>query len=165
MDVVANAAFYYGVVRALAEAERPIWTRMSFSAAAENLVSAARNGIDARVYWPGMGQLPVTELVLRRLLPLAWEGLSPVGRRPGRRRAAARHHRAALPDRPDRGDLAVETVHDLSGPGDRRGALRRMTQGYIDRMTSNEPVHCWPRAVVQCRRFIDPCTRAVPSWV
>src|ERR1700729_2208166 len=79
VDVVANAAFYYGVVRALAEAERPIWTRMSFSAAAENLVSGARNGIDARVYWPGMGQLPVTELVLRRLLPLAWEGLSQWG--------------------------------------------------------------------------------------
>jgi hypothetical protein len=35
-------------------------------------------------------------------------------------------------------------VHDLSGPTDRRGALQRMTQGYIDRMTTNEPVHCWP---------------------
>jgi hypothetical protein len=35
-------------------------------------------------------------------------------------------------------------VHDLSGPGDRASALQRMTQGYIDRSSSNEPVHAWP---------------------
>src|SRR5205085_722478 len=29
----------------------------------------------ARVYWPGMGEVPAAELVLRRLLPMAHEGL------------------------------------------------------------------------------------------
>src|SRR5579875_687897 len=74
-DIMANAAFYYGLVRALAEEERPVWTRMSFSAAAENLASGARHGAEARVYWPGMGEVEVTELTLRRLLPLAARGL------------------------------------------------------------------------------------------
>ena len=46
-DVTANAAFYYGLVRSLAEAERPVWTQMAFAAAAENLVEGARHGIDA----------------------------------------------------------------------------------------------------------------------
>src|SRR5215212_3619570 len=32
VDAVANAAFYYGLVRTLAEQERPIWSQMSFSA-------------------------------------------------------------------------------------------------------------------------------------
>jgi gamma-glutamyl:cysteine ligase YbdK (ATP-grasp superfamily) len=54
-DVIANAAFYYGIVRALAETERPVWTRMSLAAAADNLLEGARHGIDARVYWPGLG--------------------------------------------------------------------------------------------------------------
>jgi hypothetical protein len=144
VDVVANAAFYYGVVRALAEAERPIWTRMSFSAAAENLVSAARNGIDARVYWPGMGQLPVTELVLRRLLPLAWEGLSQWGvDLSDAERLLGIIEQRCLTGRTG-ATWQSQTVHDLGGPADRRGALQRMTQGYIDRMTTNEPVHCWP---------------------
>jgi hypothetical protein len=144
VDVVANAAFYYGVVRALAEAERPIWTRMSFSAAAENLVSGARNGIDARVYWPGMGQLPVTELVLRRLLPLAWEGLSQWGvDLPDAERLLGIIEQRCLTGRTG-ATWQSQTVHDLSGPADRRGALQRMTQGYIDRMTTNEPVHTWP---------------------
>jgi hypothetical protein len=144
VDVVANAAFYYGVVRALAEAERPIWTRMSFSAAAENLVNAARNGIDARVYWPGMGQVPVTELVLRRLLPLAWEGLGHWGVDS----ADAERLLGIIEQRCLTGRTGAtwqsETVHALNGPFDRRDALQRMTQGYIERMTANEPVHRWP---------------------
>src|SRR5271166_5723761 len=58
VDVMANAAFYYGLVRALAEAERPIWTQMSFTTAADNLYEAARHGLGALLYWPGLGEAP-----------------------------------------------------------------------------------------------------------
>src|SRR5579859_1664720 len=75
VDVMANAAFYYGLVRTLAEAQRPVWTQMSFGTAAENLHEAARYGLDAQLYWPGLGEAPAAELVLRRLLPQAHEGL------------------------------------------------------------------------------------------
>ena len=54
-DVMANSALYYGLVRSLAEAQRPIWTQMSFATAAENLHEAARHGLDAQLYWPGVG--------------------------------------------------------------------------------------------------------------
>src|SRR5258708_13276463 len=74
-DTIANAAFYYGLVRSLAEAQRPIWTQMSFATAAENLHAAARHGIEADLYWPGLGQAPAAGLILRRLLPLARQGL------------------------------------------------------------------------------------------
>src|SRR5580692_10373541 len=144
VDVMANAAFYYGVVRALAEAERPIWTRMSFSAAAENLANGARNGIDARVYWPGLGQVPVTELMLRRLLPMAWEGLSQWGvDSPDAERLLGVIEQRCLTGRTG-ATWQVETVHALNGPTDRRSALIRMTQGYIERMAANEPGHRWP---------------------
>ena len=82
-DLMANAAFYFGLVRTLAESERPLWSQMSFSAAEENFHVAAEHGIDAQIYWPGVGQVRATELVLRRLLPMAHEGLDVVGcRRP-----------------------------------------------------------------------------------
>ena len=79
VDICANAAFYYGLVRALVAEERPLWTRMSFSAAEENFHAAARDGIEARVYWPDVGEVPVAELVLRRLLPAAHAGLEDAG--------------------------------------------------------------------------------------
>ena len=75
IDTMANAAFYFGLTRALAEDDRPLWSRMSFSAAEENFHVGAQHGIDARVYWPGVGEVDATELVLRRLLPMAHEGL------------------------------------------------------------------------------------------
>jgi hypothetical protein len=33
VDVLANAAFYYGAIRMLAHEDRPVWTKMSFAAA------------------------------------------------------------------------------------------------------------------------------------
>src|ERR687890_306247 len=79
VDICANAAFYYGLIWALVAEEQPLWTRMSFSAAEENFHAGARDGLDARLYWPGIGEVPVSELVLRRLLPAAHEGLEQAG--------------------------------------------------------------------------------------
>ena len=144
-DVLANAAFYYGIVRALAETERPVWTQMSFAAAADNLTEGARHGIDARVYWPGIGEAPVTELLLRRLLPQAWEGL----RQWGVSAADADRMLGIIEQRCLTGRSGatwqVDTVHKLDGGQvDRRTALSRMTNAYIERMTTNQPAHAWP---------------------
>jgi hypothetical protein len=144
-DIIANAAFYSGLVRALAEAERPVWSQMSFAAAADNLAEGARLGIDSRLYWPGLGVVPVTELVLRRLLPLAAEGL----RRWGVDSGDAERLLGVIEQRCLRGRTGAtwqsEAVRALTdrGHADRHEALRLMTQEYIERMTTNEPVHCW----------------------
>ena len=106
VDMLANAAFYFGLARGLAEADRPIWSQLTFSSAEENFHAAARRGMDAVLHWPRLGEVPVTELVLDVLLPKAAHGAGPVRRRPGRAGPAARHHRAALPYRPQRRGLA-----------------------------------------------------------
>jgi gamma-glutamyl:cysteine ligase YbdK (ATP-grasp superfamily) len=147
-DVTANAAFYYGLVRALAEAQRPIWTQLSFATAAENLHEAARHGLDAHLYWPGFGDVPVTELVIRRLLPLAREGLSHWGVNP----ADADRLMGIIEQRCLTGRTGaswqiatVAALTERSG-ADRPEALRQMTQRYIEHMHTNEPVHTWPEA-------------------
>src|SRR4029079_14242506 len=75
VDMMANAAFYYGALRTLSEEDRPLWTKLSFAAARSNFESAAQQGMDARLYWPGVGEVTPDELVLRQLLPMADEGL------------------------------------------------------------------------------------------
>src|SRR3954466_15826481 len=70
-DLIANAAFYFGLVRNLAESDRPLWSQMSFQAAEENFETAAEDGIDATVYWPGVGGVKATELVPGRPPPVA----------------------------------------------------------------------------------------------
>src|SRR5580700_8519724 len=143
-DIMANAAFYYGLVRTMAEAQRPIWTQMSFTTAAENLHEAARNGLDAHLYWPGVGDTPVTELILRRLLPLAREGLGQWGVDP----SCADRLLGIIEQRCLTGQNGaawqIATVDRLRANGaDRHEALRQMTLRYIEHMHSNEPVHSW----------------------
>ncbi|MFI6505315.1 glutamate--cysteine ligase [Nonomuraea typhae] len=142
IDVAANAAFYYGLMAVLPNAERPIWSQMSFAAAEDNLNTAARHGIDARLYWPGAGEVPAVELVLRRLLPMAYEGLE----RWGVDKAVAERLLGVIEGRCLTGRTGatwqVEKVKAIGG--DRHEALREMTLEYIARMHTNEPVHTWP---------------------
>ncbi|MEV0235684.1 glutamate--cysteine ligase [Nonomuraea sp. NPDC050786] len=140
-DIAANAAFYYGLMRVLPYAERPIWSQMSFQAAEENLGAAARHGLDARLYWPGMGEVPAAELILRRLLPMAHEGLTRWGvHGPVADRLLGIIEGRCLTGRTG-ASWQVDRVR--AHGGDRHEALRSMTLGYIERMHSNEPVHTW----------------------
>jgi hypothetical protein len=148
VDICANAAFYYGLVRALVAEERPLWSRMSFSAAEENFHAAARDGIDATVYWPDVGEVPVSELVLRRLLPAAHAGLESAGVN-----AADRDRLLGIIERrcvtmQNGATWQAATFHKLYEEQklDRLEALRRMTVLYRDHMHANDPVHEWPVA-------------------
>ncbi len=147
VDVLANGAFYYGLLRALVEQERPVWTQMSFATAEENFNACARRGLDASVYWPGAGEVPVAELVLRRLLPLARAGLDAwgidasvsdrlLGIIEGR---CVTHQNGA--------EWQARTFHridDSEQPAERRDAFRAMLGRYVEHMHTNEPVHTWP---------------------
>jgi hypothetical protein len=144
VDTIANAAFYYGLVRVLADEDRPLWTQMSFSAAEENFHACARDGIAARVYWPGVGEVPAAELVLRRLLPMAYEGLDRWGvDAADRDRLLGIVERRCVEGR-NGASWQAETFHRFYENLDRADALRAMTCGYREHMHSNEPVHTWP---------------------
>ncbi|MGX7680543.1 glutamate-cysteine ligase family protein [Jatrophihabitans sp. DSM 45814] len=145
VDVLANAAFYYGLLRVLSEEDRPVWSRMSFSAAEENFNAAAKNGINAQMYWPGLGEVPATELVLRRLLPLAHDGLRlwDVEDEVRERLLGIIEQRCIT--QVNGAEWQARMVRHLdTQPSDRRGALRQMLRTYVEHMHTNEPVHTWP---------------------
>ena len=145
-DICANAAFYYGLVRSLVGEERPLWSRMSFSAAEENFHRAARDGITATVYWPEVGEVPVAELVLRRLLPAAHAGLEDAGvSAPDRDRLLGIIERRCVTMQ-NGAEWQAATFHRLYDDQklDRLEALRRMTVLYREHMHANDPVHEWP---------------------
>jgi hypothetical protein len=143
IDTMANAAFYFGLVRALAEQDRPVWSQMSFPAAEENFHAAAQAGIDAQVYWPGVGQVPASELVVRRLLPLAATGLERWG--------VSGEEAGQLLDIIEQRCLTgrngaswfVDQVRARSGDGDRHEVIRRVLGDYRHHMHENTPVHTW----------------------
>ena len=147
VDVLANAAFYYGLLRSLTDDDRPLWTRMSFTAAEDNFNTGAKDGINAHVYWPGLGEVPVTELVLRRLLPMARDGLSAWGVDSSVSDRLLGVIEGRCINHTNGAEWQARTFHAIDEhdqPLDRRDALREMLRRYIDNMHSNEPAHTWP---------------------
>ncbi|MFP5335524.1 MAG: glutamate-cysteine ligase family protein [Actinomycetes bacterium] len=145
VDVLANAAFYYGALRVLAEEDRPVWTKMTFPTAEENFLSCAQRGMDASVYWPGIGEVSPDELVLRRLLPMAHDGLERWGVAPEVRD----RYLTVIEERAKSGRNGATWQTDAVRAFERRGsdrarALTQMLEVYCEHMHSNEPVHTWP---------------------
>ena len=67
----------------LAEAERPLWTQMSFTAAEENFYPGPGTA-SRRAVLAGLGEVPASELVLRAAAAAGVRGARPLGRGPRR---------------------------------------------------------------------------------
>ena len=138
-DSIANAALYYGLVASLSTRDEPIEQVLPFDAARDNFYAAARDGLDARIRWPGAsGAVDLRDLVLEELLPLAFEGLEWLG----------------VPDAEARGFLGtIERRVDSRQNGatwqrrwvERHGRdFQGLTLAYLECQATGTPVHRWP---------------------
>jgi hypothetical protein len=146
IDMLANAAFFYGALGALARDPQPVWDRMPFEQAAGNFYAAARNGLTTTQFWPGLGWVPASELILRELLPAAREGLAAYGVP----RDLRERYLGVIEGRCRTGRTGArwqrDTVAALEGAGmPRDEALARMLERYTELMRSGRAVHTWPR--------------------
>ena len=131
---------------------------MTFSVAEENFHTAARDGLAARVWWPRLGEVGVTDLVCDVLLPLAYEALRRataawrtadrhflVRLTPAEAREGVRARLAELPET-ERAVWQAEVVRYLEEDRgmDRMAALREMLRRYSGYLHGNDPVHTWP---------------------
>ncbi len=79
IDMVANAALYYGLVRVFAGQTVAPESRLAFATARDNFYLSARYGLEAQVVWLDGRHWRVADLLLHELLPLAGEGLAELG--------------------------------------------------------------------------------------
>ena len=147
VDAMANAALFFGLIRALADDPAPVWERMAFTTAETNFFVAARDGLDAALAWPGVGdEVPAAVLIAEHLLPRAREGLRSWGIIPSdidrllgvvEGRAATRQGGAAW---------QIATFEALREAGaDRHAAATEVVRRYAAHAASGLPVHTWER--------------------
>jgi hypothetical protein len=79
VDMMANAALFLGLARAIALAGDNGTGGLSFEEAKRNFYTGARLGLDAVLYWPGVGEIGADKLLLERLIPAARAGLADFG--------------------------------------------------------------------------------------
>lgn len=149
-DLVADAAFYYGMVTHLVSENRPVWSRLSFAEAQRNFDTAAKSGLSARVVWPTLGTISVSSLVTSHLLPQARSGLASLGVSA----EVADHYLGIIAERARSGQNGaawqLQTLDRLEPWGtapdspERQDALVELTRRYLTQQATGEPVHSWP---------------------
>ena len=123
-----------------------MWRKLPFAEARENLHRAARDGIGARLMWPGMGMAPAGRLVQEVLLELAADGLDRWRIDPRERdlylgviEGRARTGRNGAVWQIEQVDYLEEKL-GLSRPD----AIVAMTRRYAQLGRDGQPVHTWP---------------------
>jgi gamma-glutamyl:cysteine ligase YbdK (ATP-grasp superfamily) len=137
VDMIANAAFFHGLMQSLMAQEDSPEEQLPFATARDNFYAAAKRGLDAHVHWMGEERGVLRTLVMERLLPMARSGLEQleidaadidrylwvIEARVLSGQTGAEWQRAA----------AARCGHDLAA----------MTAAYRERQESGQPVHEW----------------------
>ena len=146
VDQIANGAFWFGVMNALASRYEDITKLIEFDHAKRNFVAAAREGLSARMLWLEREEISAPRLILDRLLPLAHEGLAAAKVTDADRE----RYLGVLEKRVRTGKTGARwTVDSLSAmqghgtPGERLNAL---TSALMARQASGAPVSEWEPA-------------------
>jgi Glutamate-cysteine ligase family 2(GCS2) len=144
VDMVANAAFYYGLVRTIADNDPAPWRQVPFATAERDLHRAARDGLAARLCWRGVDH-PIDQLTREVLLPAAAAGLDAWGVDANDRD----HYLGVIEARVASGRTGAawqtEAVRHLEEHGlVRIAALHEMTRRYAELAHTGAPVHEWP---------------------
>lgn len=136
LDMMANAAFYYGAVHMLATSPQRVEERLPFEAARANFYAAARYGLGAEIAWLDGAVHPVCT-VLHDLVPLAREGLY----RQGVSMTLVDRYMDLVELRiaSKRNGAAWQLAHYA-----RHRDLFRLTAEYAEHQRSGMPVHEWP---------------------
>lgn len=137
IDEIANAAFFYGAVVELAAQEHPIESQVEFNRARDNFYNAARLGLRTVVCWVNDKQIPIRELILKQLLPMAGQGLERLG--------------VASADREQYlGIIRERVASSATGAHWQRAYVAKhgrdmtaLTAAYFERQQSGAPVHQW----------------------
>ena len=137
VDVIANAAFFYGLVVKIAEQDDELEKRLPFEMARNNFYTCAQYGLNAEVMWLEKALYPVKELLLEELLIMAADGL----RMLNVDEPEINHWPAIIAQRIETGQTGAEWQrewvfhhgHDM----------KRLTAAYLQRQKQGKPVFQW----------------------
>ncbi len=137
LDMIANAAFYFGAVCALASEADPPEGRLPFRGARDNFYRAAKGGLSANIQWTDGASSPIAVVIRDRLLPAAHKGLEMLGIN-----APEVHFwLGIITERLRSGQTGAAWQRSFVA---RRGPdMEQLTLAYLERQESGAPVHEW----------------------
>jgi gamma-glutamyl:cysteine ligase YbdK (ATP-grasp superfamily) len=136
VDMIANAAFFYGLAESLVRAG---WARdIPYPCAKDNFYQAARHGLNGLAVGRCGGKVRLGAWILRELLPLAEVGLIALGLA----EPDIGYYLGLVERRAATGLTGSEWQRRFAAHHPRDFAV--LTREYLNRQLTGEPVHLWP---------------------
>lgn len=136
LDMMANAAFYFGAVEELGEYIDAATAEVPFEAARANFYAAARHGLGAEIEWFGKKRRRSVVSVLDDLLPMAERGLRKLGMAENLIDKYLSTIAMRLASKQNGASWQLEHLA-------RYGDVHRLTADYLAHQKSGLPVHEW----------------------
>ncbi len=146
IDEIANTALFVGLMSGLRREIPDVRRQMSFADARSNFHAAAEFGLDAQMRWFGGRVIPVRELLLDELLPLAASALEKSGIQSVDRERFLGVLRERIGSGRTGSQWLLDSAAELSPEGTRDEILTALTAATVRRQTEGLPVHSWKRA-------------------
>lgn len=137
VDLIANAAFYYGLVQYLADMDEPPEQALTFAQVRDNFYEGARHGLNAHVTWLEGKRGSLSDLILGQLLPLARIGLQTLDLDAG----DIHKYLGIIEDRVRSGQNGARWQRSYVEQHGRD--MQALTAAYVERQHSGIPVHRW----------------------
>lgn len=150
LDECANAALWFGLMNRLPELAPDIPDRVKFADTRSNFIGAARSGLDVKIRWLDGRTVPVRDLLLDELIPIAREGLE----RASIDKDDIDRYLGICVERTETGRNGarwmIDSVEHIHEHGSRAERLSTLTCATINRQLDDErPIHEWPLAEIE----------------
>jgi CBS domain-containing protein/gamma-glutamylcysteine synthetase len=146
VDEVANAAFWFGLVTAMAAEHEDVTKHVAFEDAKLNFLGAARHGLGAQFTWLDGLHVPAQSLIAERLIPMAREGLTAARVDEG----DVDRYLGVLEERVRSGRTGatwlLKSHAEMRGHGTQGERLNAITAATVARQAEGRPVAQWPLA-------------------
>jgi len=149
VDEMANAAFWFGLMRGVSEQHPDIHQAMDFDQAHENFIAAARLGLSAQFSWPGKASVPAQRLIGDHLLPLAREGLTELGIESDDIERYLGIIEARVGTLRTGAHWLMDSYNALRDTGTRAERMAALTAATLSRQKEGRPVHEWEPARIE----------------
>lgn len=144
IDEVANAALWFGALKALGEELGDVRGHIAFDTVKENFLAAARLGPRAQLLWLGETPLPASELVVNELVPRARSGLEALGIGDGGRYLDVIEER--MLSRRTGCQWLLDSLSEMHEASTMTERLACLTAATVANQKEGKPVHTWSRA-------------------
>lgn len=138
IDMIANAAFYYGITHYYMKKENPVEHELPFAAAKENFYQAAKYGLLAEVLWLDNKKIVISELILTQLLPQAKEGLKQLDFDS----IDIEYYISIIEERVRKKQTGSQWQRQFYIKNGKD--FKTLTEAYIELQNKGNPVHDWP---------------------